>query len=70
MKNTLSNLPDALGLFRYVGRKEAAYVLGISERFLDRLRHEPGFPPARRINGSPKWRLVALLVWMEQQPSC
>lgn len=52
--------------FRYVGKKEAAQVIGFSGRTLSRYsRHQLAFPPIRRIGKDPKWFLQGLLDWME-----
>ena len=69
MKDALSAPHDDLGM-RYVGRKEAANLLGISLRVLDRLaRNEPTFPKASRISSHRKWYLPELMDWAKQRPS-
>lgn len=69
LKKPDSTSPDESNV-RYVGRQEAARVLGISVRHLIRLaNNDPTFPPIRRIGRHPKWFLPDLLSWMEQRPS-
>ena len=66
MKTATPDLPSDFPL-RYVGRKEAALILGISVRSVDRLDgNDPSFPKARRILGRRRWWLPDLLDWMNQ----
>ncbi len=66
----LSHQPSDASTKRYVGRKEAAYVLDISMRTLDRLSaNDPTFPKASRIGRHRKWLLQELLDWMKRQSS-
>lgn len=64
-----SLIPDGSTL-RYVGRDEAARILGVSTRTLDRLAtNDPTFPKASRIGRHPKWLLHELLEWMRGRAS-
>jgi len=59
---SLNSLP------RYVGRIEAAHIIGFSVRTLDRLAsNDPTFPVARKVGRHPRWLLQDLLDWMDEQ---
>jgi|GEM_PF-5742535 predicted DNA-binding transcriptional regulator AlpA len=69
MKTTSPPFPPDFTL-RYVGRKEAACVIGFSLRTLDRLAsNDRTFPKARRIRKRRRWLLQELLTWMDEQSS-
>ena len=62
--------PNPSFVDRYVGREEAAKILGVSVRTLDRLaNNDPTFPRPRKIGRSPKWLLSELIAWMEDRKS-
>ena len=67
---TIAELIDEYSL-RYVDRKEAARILGMSTRKLDMLDadhgHDRTFPASKRLGGRRKWLLRALVEWAENQ---
>ena len=67
---TMAELITEYGI-NYVGRKEAARILGMSTRKLDMLDADHGpdrsFPASKRLGGRRKWLLRNLLAWTENQ---
>lgn len=49
-------------------RKTLALLIGVSERTLDRMRHDRGFPRPLTGNGrNPRWSRPVIERWLQQQ---